>query len=256
MLFSANICHPSLANNELSGPTVLTALARSLLSRENLRYSYRILLLPETIGAISYLSHNLKDLQSKVIAGWVVTCVGDPNGFSFVPSRLGDTLSDRVSKLVLSEIDPNFRTYEYLDRGSDERQWCAPGVDLPVTSIMRSKYGTYPEYHTSLDNLDFVTSEGLGGSLETLLKCVEVIENNRKWKSNTLGEPQLGRRGLYPNLSTRETALKVRELRNVWAYCDGEHDLIALSERVKVPPSTVIDCLRILAGADLIDEVV
>lgn len=255
VLFSANICHPSLANNELSGPTLITALARELLSRENLNFSYRFLFLPETIGSLYYLSQHLNELKKNVIAGWVVTCVGDDKTYSFVPSRLGNTLSDRVSELVLKEQGTSYTTYKYLDRGSDERQWCAPGIDLPVSSIMRSKYGTYPEYHTSLDNLEFVSPEGLGSSFDLLSSCIEIVENNARCKSLTLGEPQLGRRGLYPNLSTTSTAMKVRSLRNVWAYCDGDHDLVSICERTGETSQSVIASLKLLKEHSLIREI-
>ena len=162
IFLSSYICHPSMANNELSGPTVLTYLTKWLLSQNNLQYSYRIIFVPETIGAIAYLSKNLKKMKKLIIAGFNLSCLGDTRAYSYVPSRMGGSLSDKIAKHVLKWIDENYFEYTWSDRGSDERQYCSPGVDLPIATICRSKYGAYPEYHTSLDDLEtLVTPEGL-----------------------------------------------------------------------------------------------
>lgn len=232
VLLSTYVCHPSMANNELSGPVVLTALARWLAAMPERRLSYRILFHPETIGAIVQLSRNLQVMRERTIAGFVATCCGDDAAFTYMPSRLGSTLADRVANHVLDRHAPGYTTASFLYRGSDERQYCSPGVDLPVVSIMRSMYADYPEYHTSLDDLSFVSPQGLAGSLAVMKRCIAVLEANVTFRTTVLGEPQLGRRGLYPTLSTKESAATVHDILNVLAYADGNHDLIALAERI------------------------
>lgn len=255
ILLSTYMCHPSMANNELSGPVVMTALARWLMNQTQCKYTYRILFLPETIGSITYLARHIDDLRSKVKAGWVLTCMGDDLSYSYVPSRLGNTLADRISLAVLSGRGKPFRTYSYLDRGSDERQWCAPGVDLPVASIMRSKYGEFPEYHTSLDDLNFITPEGLQGGLDIMVDAITVAETNGKWRVKTLGEPQLGKRGLYPNVSIKESTALVRNMMNVIAYSDGEHDSIEISKKIGVAIAGVTEIIQKLFEASLLEKI-
>ncbi len=233
VFISTYICHPSMANNELSGPVVVTSLIQWLMKNNNLKYSYRIVFIPETIGSITYLSQNLDHLKNNVIAGFNVSCIGDDRCYSYLPSRNGNTLSDRAALKALHNIDPNFKSYSWLDRGSDERQYCAPGIDLPIATIMRSKYGEYPEYHTSLDNLeDVVTPTGLEGGLNALQEAIKIIELNTYLKINVFCEPQLGKRGLYPNLSTKGTGQQVRAMMNLITYCDGKNDLLAISELI------------------------
>ena len=224
VLLSTYVCHPSMANNELSGPVVATALARWLANIDNRKFTYRILFLPETIGAIAYLSEHFEHLKDHVVAGWVLTCIGDNREYSYVPSRLGDSLADRISRRVLEKLPDGFVEYSFLDRGSDERQWCAPGVDLPVCSVMRSKYGAYPEYHTSLDNLDVISPTGLRGGFDVIQRCIEILEKSPFWVATTMGEPQMGKRGLYSTISLKNSAASTREMMNVLAYCDGQHD--------------------------------
>ena len=158
IFISSYLCHPSMANNELSGPVVSTFLAKWISELDNRKYTYRIIIIPETIGSITYLSRNYQSLQRNVVAGFNVTCIGDERAYSYLPSRQGDTISDRASLHVLKHLQPEFVSYSFLDRGSDERQYCSPGIDLPVCSIMRSKYGRYPEYYNGPRNLDSVLS--------------------------------------------------------------------------------------------------
>lgn len=255
VLLSTYVCHPSMANNELSGPVVTLALARWLAALPKRRFTYRIVFIPETIGSIVYLAKHLQHLRRHVRAGWVVTCVGDDRTYSFVPSRLGGTLADRVSIKVLHDEVGSFHHYSFLDSGSDERQWCSPGADLPVCSLMRSKYGEYPEYHTSEDDLTLVTPTGLEGAARILRRCIELLEVNRVYKVVQPGEPQLGKRGLYPTTSVRGSADSARSTLSVLAYCDGGHDLIDLSDVVNLPVEQVRQIVEKLDRAGVIRDV-
>ena len=236
IFLSTYICHPSMANNELSGPTVTTFLAKWLTAINELEYSYRIIFIPETIGSIVYLSKNYIEMKKKIFAGFNVTCVGDNRAYSYVPSRNGKTISDIIANHVLKWTDKNFIIYNWLDRGSDERQYCAPGIDLPVASIMRTKYGKYPEYHTSLDNLkNVVTAEGLDGGYWAIRRAIEAIEKNKKFRVSILCEPQMGKRGLYPTLSVKKRDEDVNLMMNFLSLCDGRTSLLEIAQRLNVP---------------------
>ncbi len=232
---STYLCHPSMANNELSGPVVATFLADWIQKIKNKKYTYRFIFIPETIGSLTYLSKNLKKMKENIIAGYNLTCIGDERFYSYLPSRLGNTLADKTALHVLKNIDKDFLKYTWKDRGSDERQYCAPGIDLPVVSIMRSKYGTYPEYHTSLDNFNLVTNEGLSSSLELMKKIIKALENNFYPIIKVLGEPQLSKRNLYPSLSKRGSTASVNNLMDLISYSDGNHDLIDIADKIDVP---------------------
>ncbi len=253
VMLSTYVCHPSMANNELSGPVVTMALARWLQALENRRYTYRIVFVPETIGSIVYLSLNIEHLKRQVKAGFNITCIGDERCYSYLPSRAGNTLSDRVALHVLKHIDPKFKRYSWLARGSDERQYCSPGVDLPIATIMRTKYGEFPEYHTSLDDLNLVTAKGLVGGLNALRQAIQVVENNVLLKSTILCEPQLGKRGLYPTLSTKKSGEQVQVMMNLISYCDGKHDLLDIAEILGEPVGKLVDILKPLIAHGLIE---
>lgn len=235
VLLSSYLCHPSMANNELSGPVVTTWLAKWLQSLPRRRYSYRIVIVPETIGSIAYLSRHLRELKERLVAGYVLTCMGDERAHSYMPSRRGNQLPDRAAKHVLAHLAPGYVKYSFLDRGSDERQYCSPGVDLPVASVMRTKYGAYPEYHTSLDDLALVTPAGLAGGFEAVQRCIECIEADEVLKTAVLCEPQLGKRGLYPTLSTKTTGQEVKSMMDLLAYCDGTESLLDVATRIGIP---------------------
>lgn len=224
-----------MANNELSGPCIAINLAKWLKDKKNLKYSYRIIFVPETIGSISYIYQNLKKLKKNTFAGFNLTCLGDERCYSFLPSRNGKTFSDHLAQHVLFHTDKNYKKYTWLDRGSDERQYCAPGVDLPIASVMRSKYGTYPEYHTSLDKIGtVVTQKGLTQSFELFKKMIFIIENNFKPKIKIKCEPMLSKRDLYPTLSTKKKNDDSSNMLNFLSYCDGSHTLLEISEKISL----------------------
>ncbi len=253
IFLSTYICHPSMANNELSGPTVVTFLSKWLQEISETNYSYRIIFIPETIGSITYLSLNYKNMKNKIFAGFNVSCVGDDRTYSYIPSRNGNTISDLIAKHVLKWIDNDFVQYSWLDRGSDERQYCAPGIDLPIASMLRTKYGEYPEYHTSLDNLEnVVTPKGLNGGYFAIRKAIEAVERNKKYKVSVLCEPYMSKRGLYPTLSTKETAKEVSLMMNFISYCDGKSSLLEIAESLNVPIWDLYGTVDKLYGESLI----
>jgi aminopeptidase-like protein len=251
VFISTYICHPSMANNELSGPVLATMLAKWIAS-EPREYTYRIIFIPETIGSITYLSRNLELMKRNIVAGFNLTCVGDERAYSYLPSRNGSTLADKVALNVLRFKHPDFRQYSFLDRGSDERQYCSPGVDLPVVSLMRTKYRDFSEYHTSLDNLELVTPAGLEGSFDVHKDCIDLLERNRVYKISCLGEPQLGRRGLYPTIATRDSHRQVTDMLNFITYADGTNDLIDISNIIQVSVRNLYPIIEKLIAADLL----
>ena len=251
ILISTYICHPSLANNELSGPVVSTYLAKHFEKLKNY-YSIRFLFVPETIGAITYINKNLKSLQKNVIAGYVLTCIGDERKYSYLFTKNSNTLSDRAAVAAFNTLSIKYNSFSFLDRGSDERQYNFPGVDLPIGSIMRSKYGEYKEYHTSLDNLNFVSEKGLKGGYDIVKKTIEIIMKNRIPLIKSKCEPNLGKRGLYPLISTKKENLKRRNMMNFIVFSDGKNDLLKISSLIKVDFSTCDEICSLLEKQNLI----
>lgn len=232
VFLSSYLCHPSLVNNELSGPCLLIAILHWLETQATHNLSYMASIGPETIGSLALMSSELTHLKNNVIAGFNLTCVGDAREFSMLPSRNGNSMADRVLEHVLHHQNSTYIKYTWLDRGSDERQYCSPGADLPVASFMRSKYGTYPEYHTSDDDLSITSPEALQDSFTVIKNCISILENNFSISSAFIGEPQLGRRNLYPNISTG--AINYGRLyTDILTYSDGS-SLLQIAEYLGV----------------------
>ena len=240
IFFSTYLCHPSMANNELSGPCVQTELIKYLKSLSHRRYTYRFVFIPETIGSITYLSRNLEALQQHVKAGFVLSCVGDNRTYSMVSTKYEDTLADRVLNNVLKFHYPDYIRYSFMKRASDERQYGSAGVDLPVCAFCRSKYHEYPEYHTSADNMDLISPEGLSGAYEVMVKVINALENNYFYQMQCKCEPQLGKRGLYPTVSQKGTKGDARYMQDFIAYADGRNDLIGISNILDIPVDKLI----------------
>ncbi|HYE85427.1 MAG TPA: DUF4910 domain-containing protein [Vicinamibacterales bacterium] len=255
VLLSTYICHPSLAQNELSGPVLLTTLMQQLSALPEGRFGYRGVFTPETIGTIAFLSRHYESLNERIAAGFVVTCVGDDGPYTYVRSKRGATLADRAAEHVLAHVhgDREVSVRPFDPVGSDERQFCSPGINWPVGSLMRSRHGEYREYHTSLDDLSYVSETGLQRSLCAYLRILQVIEINcRPLRTRPHGEPQLGRYGLYTSMVTASVDEWIRRLLHVLSFADGDHDLIAIAEGLGVPVWELLPTLEGLAGADLI----
>lgn len=252
IFISTYICHPSMANNELSGPCLTTFLA-DYIQKINPKYTYRIIFIPETIGAICYLSQHLKAMQSSVIAGFNINCVGDDKNWSFLPSKQGNSYVDRLTRRILNKEGIEFKEYSFLTRGSDERQYCSPGIDLPVCSIMRSKYDTFAEYHTSLDNLDFVSKEGLQRSFDIYCKLIDRLESDVLPKALIKGEPMMSKRGLRPTTGKRGSAYSSRVLMNFLMYADGTNNLEDIAQLIKCELNEVKEVMSILMKHKLLE---
>ena len=233
IIFTTYICHPMMANNELSGPAVAIALANHL-SAQNNYYSYRVLFVPETIGSIYFINRHLENLKKNLLAGFVLTCLGDDLSWSYMPSRTGTTISDKIAKRVLSKLGLKFTEFSFIERGSDERQYCSPRVDLPVCSVMRSKYGTYEQYHTSADNLDFISEKGLNESISFYKEVISEFEVNRIPVMEIYCEPFFSKRNMRNTFGGGKLSKNEKLLSNISAYADGSNDFFEMSQMFHV----------------------
>jgi aminopeptidase-like protein len=255
VLFSAHICHPSLANDNLSGIAVATMLARYL-QAFRLRHTYRFLFIPGTIGSLTWLARNEGEVQ-QIVHGLVLSCLGDAGGMTYKQSRRGNALIDRIVAHVLCHDEAPHRIMPFVPYGYDERQYCSPGFDLPVGCLMRTPNGEYPEYHSSADNLSLLRPESLSHSLAMLQRIVAVIEGDALYRSsNPKGEPQLGRRGLYAAMGGQRAASS-HQLALLWVLnlADGHHSLLEMAERAGLPFAAIRAAADALIAAELLEIV-
>jgi aminopeptidase-like protein len=254
-LLSAHVCHPSLANDNCSGIALLTQLARRM-SGLRTRYSYRFLFAPGTIGAITWLARN-EAIVYRIKHGLVVSMLGDRGGPTYKKSRRGNTEIDRAMIHALNHCGLSPTIEEFSPYGYDERQYCSPGFNLPVGLLQRSKFGAIPEYHTSADNLDFITPEALGESWRLISAAIGVVEDNRTFLNTvSKGEPQLGRRGLYGAIGGDKDAASAN-MAMLWILnlSDGEHSLLDIAERAKLPFAVVRRTAELLEKHGLLKPV-
>jgi aminopeptidase-like protein len=252
VILSAHLCHPSLANDNLSGLVVATELARLLGSLDRRRYTYRFLFAPGTIGSITWLSRN-PEVWPRIRHGLVLTGLGGPGALVYKQTRRGDRTVDRAASHVVLRDGGEVRGYSPY--GYDERQYNSLGFDLPVGRLSRTPHGEYPEYHTSADDLDFVTPDQLVGSLRALLEIVDVLENDRVLRNTSpYGEPQLGKRGLYPTVGGRSADDEVMAMLWTLAYADGSTSLLEISEISGMPFAAVRDAAAKLSVPGLLVE--
>jgi aminopeptidase-like protein len=252
VLISVHCCHPSLANDNLSGIAVATEIARHVLQRSN-RLTYRFLFIPATIGSLTWLARN-EAVVPRIAHGLVLSCVGDAGSFHYKQSRRGDAAVDRTVAHVLRSCGAGHEILPFSPYGYDERQYCSPGYDMPVGCFMRSPNGSFPEYHTSADNLDFVTPAALEESLGVLLRTMDVLERDLVYaRVDGRGEPQLGRRGLYRAISgQKDQAAAQMALLWVLNLSDGRHSLLDIAERSGLAFDAVATAADAAIEADLI----
>lgn len=254
ILISCHACHPSLANDNLSGLTVATFLAQFLSGLDH-RYSYRFLFIPGTIGAITWLAQN-PEIAGHIRHGLVLTCIGDAGGFHYKKSRRGDAEIDRAAAHVLQHCGEASDVLEFSPDGYDERQYCSPGFNLPVGCLMRSVWGTFPEYHTSADNLDFIQPNKLATSLRVCAGIFDVLENNRRYRTlNPFCEPQLGRRNLYHTVGGHSIGSAISSRLWLLNLSDGDHSLLDIAERSGLPFSVIRDAADLLCQSRLLSPV-
>ena len=280
ILLSTNICHPSMGNNETSGIVVTARLCQWINRLKNRRYSYRIIFIPETIGSIAYINKNFATLKKNVFAGFVVVCVGVDCMPSFLPSKQGNTISDHAALISIKKNSKKFKRYSFLDRGSDERQFCSEKVNLPICSIMSKKYGDYKEYHTSLDNMNYISSKGLEKSFKIIKDAIQILENtknvsniipikkklkknNKIFKNKSIYknifkypcEPKLSNYGLRKPISFKTNYKFDKLVLNILMLSDGENDLSKISKILNQKKSIIKKIANLLVKKKLLKRI-
>lgn len=251
ILISSYLCHPSMANNELSSLVVAIFLAKWLLELEERKYNYRFIFTPETIGSIVYLSKHLKHLQKYTKAGFALSCIGDDNAYSLIHTPSENTLADKVALYTLKEKN-NFKEFSFLDRGGNERQFCAPLVNLPVVGVCRTRFGDYKEYHTSKDDLNFISEKGLQGGLKAMQEIIMNLEVNEIYQNTVFCEPNLGKIGLYHTLN--QGVVKKPISVDFLAYCNGQNDVLDIASKLNMQAYELKDLIKKLKFNNLIKQ--
>ena len=254
ILISTYICHPSMANNELSGPIVSMGLINYFMNKK-LNKTLRFVFVPETIGSISYLSKNIKYLKTNVIGGYNLSCIGDERQHSCMFSKYQNSPSDEALIEAYKSLKiKNYKVYSFLKRGSDERQYNSPGIDLKISSIFRTKYGEYPEYHTSLDNFNLVTLKGCVGGFNVARKSIEILLDRVYPKFKITCEPQMGKRGLYANLSVGKSGKLTQSIMDFLQYAEGINSLQKISNLIGLDLIKVKKINKLLLKNNLISN--
>ena len=251
ILFTSYLCHPSMANNELVAPILLSMIAQYL-ERKNTYWSYRIIVSSETLGSIAYLSKFFNHLKNNTKAGFTLSCFGDKNDFSVVNSPYGNNVADKIIKNFSHSKNIKLNSYDWLSRGSDERQFCSPNIELPFCTICRSKFGEYPEYHTSLDNKDLIDNNSLSQSFNFLINLIEYIEKSRYPKSTISCEPFMTKYNLYPTIGYLRGRISTQDILDVHSYCDGNNNMDDLVSLLKKSKDQIGDLLDILISNNLV----
>jgi len=236
VLISTYICHPQMANNELSGPMVTTALIKNYIKNKNEK-TLKFIFIPETIGSIAYIKKNINYLKKRIIGGYVLTCIGDERNYSLITTKYNNTNSDFAAIESFKKNKCRYKSYSFLKRGSDERQFNSPGVNLPIASILRTKHGNYREYHTSLDNFKLVTKKGLSGGYKVAKNAIDILIKSKIPKNKQICEPFLQNKNLYNNISLKNNS----DLRNYsrlildfLQFADGKNNLLTISNLINL----------------------
>ena len=253
ILLSTYICHPSLGNNELSGPAVLTALTSWLSNLENRHFTYRITFHSETLGALCFLNTHESEIKENVLAAWNFTCMGGPGDVTMLPSQYRNTLGDKVTIEALKKLGIKPKMKSFLSRGSDERQFSSPRIRIPMISIMKSAYGEYAEYHSSDDNLSFISEEDMSQSLRIMKEVICLLEKDKYYRQTFIGEPHLNKYGLYPKLFDSRKNLNSREILNVIQFCDGTNNVREISDQTDIQVEDVERIIDILIAENIVE---
>jgi aminopeptidase-like protein len=222
-----------MANNELSGPIVSMSLINFFLKKKNLSKSLRFIFIPETIGSIVFLNKNLIHLKNNLIGGYNLTCIGDDRMHSCMLTKYKKTLSDFALLQAYKKLKIKFKIFSFLKRGSDERQFNSPGIDLPIAAIFRTKYGEYPEYHNSLDNFKIISRKGIKGGFDVAKTAIQILLSKKIPKNNFLCEPFMSKKNLYPASSIAKKSFFISDVMNFLVYSDGTNDLESISKHLR-----------------------